>query len=89
MEALHAPAGSEAYSLVVPVTGAATLQADSYLGVLRGLETFSQLVQPHIPVGAGALPPSPTSSLPIVSRLVSPLPHPGCFGPPPPFALHV
>lgn len=35
---------NEAYTLSVPAEGAATLTADTYVGVLRGLETFSQLV---------------------------------------------
>ena len=35
----------ESYSLTVPAAGTATLQAATVYGVLRGLETFSQLVQ--------------------------------------------
>eukprot|EP00911_Craspedida_sp_UC1_P002289 UC1_evm1s1733 len=46
-------ATNESYTLTVPVAGGrATLQGASYVGVLRGLETFSQLVQYGRPSGA-------------------------------------
>ena len=38
------PGTDESYALTVPTSGSASLTAQTYAGVLRGLETFSQLV---------------------------------------------
>ncbi|KAJ2697581.1 Glucosamine-6-phosphate isomerase (Glucosamine-6-phosphate deaminase) (GNPDA) (GlcN6P deaminase) [Coemansia spiralis] len=54
----------ESYTLDVPVDGAATLHAKTPYGVVRGLETFSQLVTANGPVKAIANTPIHISDAP-------------------------
>lgn len=66
----------ETYTLTIPAMNApdqvATLTANTYIGVLRGLETFSQLVLYSVVAGAG---PIPQYNIPQAPWNISEAPH--------------